>query len=78
MSEKELRKVSDEDLENVSGGYILETVTSEGTRYAVYGDHDATVLGFAKSLDEAKKLAAEHNVSSKVITKFENSKTLSL
>lgn len=78
MSENELHTLSEEDLQAVSGGYILETVTSEGTRYAVYGDHDATVLGFAKSLDEAKKLAAEHNVSSKVITKFENSKNLSL
>ena len=78
MSEKELQKLSEEDLADVSGGYILETVTSEGTRYAIYGDHDQQELGKAKSLADAKKLAAELQVSTKVITKFENSKTRSL
>ena len=78
MSEKELHKLSEDELTDVAGGYILETVTSEGTRYAIYRDHDSQVLGNAKSLDDAKKLAAELQVSTKVITKFENPKTRSL
>lgn len=78
MSDKEMHMLSDEDLKDVTGGYILETVTPEGTRYAICRDHDSTVLGHAQNLDDAKRLAMTFQVSTKVITKYENTNTSKL
>ncbi len=78
MAGNELHMLSEEDLKDVTGGYILETITAEGTHYTVYSDSDSEALGQAQSLDDAKSMAKMFKVSPKVITKFENPKTLNL